>query len=118
MPRSSSLRTVAAGQSLSGIGRLLKYRFAVETPVESTWLLWKYCQTRNQVALREVGELGFSFYFILLWRFQMSLYSKFCVPSSEITGFIKGSTGDQITGNVLVANRWTHTGVRDPRLFR
>jgi hypothetical protein len=27
-------------------------------------MLWKYCQTRNQVTLREVGELRFLFYFM------------------------------------------------------
>jgi hypothetical protein len=48
----------------------------------------------------------------------MSSYSKFWAPSSKITGFLKGSAGDQVTGNVLVAYRWAHTGVRDPGLFR
>jgi hypothetical protein len=43
----------------------------------------------------------------------MSSYSKFWAPSSKITGFLKGNTGDRVTGNVLVANRWAHTGVRD-----
>jgi hypothetical protein len=42
----------------------------------------------------------------------MSSYSKFWSFSSEITGFLKGSAGDQVTGKV-VGNRWTHTGVKD-----
>jgi hypothetical protein len=49
---------------------------------------------------------------------QMSSYSKFWTSSSEITGFLKGSAGDQITENILDANRWAHTGVRDLELFR
>jgi hypothetical protein len=65
------------------------------------------------VTLRKVGELGFLFYFTLCRMSQMSSYSKFWTSSSEITGFLKGSAGDQVTGNVLVANRWVHTGVRD-----
>jgi hypothetical protein len=81
-------------------------------------LLWKYCQMRNQVTLREVGELGFLFYFILCWQSQMSSYSKFWAPSGEITGFLKGSVRDLVTGNMLVASRWAHTGVRDLGLFR
>jgi hypothetical protein len=48
----------------------------------------------------------------------MSSYSKFWASSSEIAGFLKGSVGDWVTGNMLVANRWAHTGVRDPGLFR
>jgi hypothetical protein len=70
--------------------------------------------------LRKV-ELGFLFHFILCQQSQMSLYSKFWAPRSEIKGFLKGSTGDQVTGNMLVANKWAHTGVRDtpsPQLFR
>jgi hypothetical protein len=78
-------------------------------------MLWTYCQTRNQATLREVEEPDF---FILHWRYLMSLYSKFWAPRSEITGFLKGSGGDWVTGSMLVANRWAHTGVRDPRLFK
>jgi hypothetical protein len=74
-------------------------------------VLWKYCQTRSQATLREVGELRFLKNFTPV--VPMSSYLKFFIPSSKITGFLKGSAGDWITGNLLVANRWTHTGDRD-----
>jgi hypothetical protein len=48
----------------------------------------------------------------------MSLYSKFWVPTSEITGFLKGHAGNWVTENKLVANRQAHIGVRDPGLLR
>jgi hypothetical protein len=48
----------------------------------------------------------------------MSLYSKFWASSSEITGFLKGSVGNPVTGSMLVANKWDHVGVRDLGLFR
>jgi hypothetical protein len=60
---------------------------------------------RNQATLREVGELGILFYFILRWWSQMSSYSKFWSFSIEITGFLKGSARDQVTGDMVVANR-------------
>jgi hypothetical protein len=44
-------------------------------------------------------------YFIFILYFmqqsQMSSYSKFWASSSEITGFLKDSAGDQVVGNVL-----------------
>jgi hypothetical protein len=46
------------------------------------------------------------------------LILKILGPNSETTGFLKGSAGDWIAGNMLVANRWTYTGVREPGLFR
>jgi hypothetical protein len=84
------------------------------SPVSYTtfvWSLWKYCQTRNQATLRDVEELRFLLYFILCQhpRWGSTQNSE---PSSEITGFLKSHAEDQ------VANRWVHTGVRDPQLFR
>jgi hypothetical protein len=79
-------------------------------------MLWKYCQRRNQVTLREVEELGFLFYFTPVVSDDLVL--KILGPCSEITGFLKGSAEDQVTGNVQVTNRWAHTGVKDLRLFR
>jgi hypothetical protein len=48
----------------------------------------------------------------------MSSYLKFWAPRNEITGLLKGRARDQVIGNMLVANRWAHSGVRDPWLFR
>jgi hypothetical protein len=61
-------------------------------------MLWKYCQKRNQATLREVENSDF----ILGWQSQMSSHSKFWAPNNE---FLKGSTGLQVTRNVLVVNR-------------
>jgi hypothetical protein len=55
--------------------------------MEMSQVFWKYGQTSNQVTLREVGELGFLLYFIDTGGPQMSWYSKFWTPRSEITGF-------------------------------
>jgi hypothetical protein len=41
----------------------------------------------------------------------MSSYSKFWASSSKITGFLKGRSEDQVTGNMLVVIRGTHKGL-------
>jgi hypothetical protein len=43
-------------------------------------VFWKYWQIRNQVTLREVGELRFFFLFSC-WQSQVSSYSKFWAPT-------------------------------------
>jgi hypothetical protein len=64
-------------------------------------MLWKYCQTRNQVTLREVENSEF----ILRWQSQMSSHSKFWALNNEFMGYLKGSPGHQVTKNVLGVNR-------------
>jgi hypothetical protein len=60
-------------------------------------MLWKYCQTRNQAALREVENSDF----ILHQWSQMSSHSKFWAPNNKFMGFLKGNAGHQVTRNVL-----------------
>jgi hypothetical protein len=48
--------------------------------------------------------------FIWHWQSQMSSHSKFWASNSKIIGFLHGRAGNWVIVNVLVANRWTHTG--------
>jgi hypothetical protein len=76
--------------------------------------LWKYCQTRNQVTLREVGELR---YFLFMLVVPDELVLKILGPQQWNHKILKGQCRGSGYRNMLIANRWAHTGVRDLGLF-